>query len=62
MTTPKEKQEILMQAAHKEQPLRYLAAEIGTTVATLHRIEQGKACDAVTLFKVLTWLGREDNA
>ena len=36
--------------------LRALAAEIGTSHATLARIESGHPCDQGTLVRVLIWL------
>lgn len=39
-----------------EMPLRDLAKQMGTSAATLMRIEQGRGCDAATLMKVFNWL------
>lgn len=36
--------------------VRELAWRIGTSSATLSRIERGKPCDGATLVKVLQWL------
>ncbi len=40
--------------------LRQLAPQIGTSPATLMRIETGQAMDADTLLKLWTWLLAED--
>lgn len=40
----------------KELDLRTLAKEIGTSSATLCRIESGRAIDAETLLKILNWM------
>jgi transcriptional regulator with XRE-family HTH domain len=39
--------------------IRAAAAEIGTSPATLSRLENGKPCDARTLAAVLFWLMKE---
>lgn len=36
--------------------LRNLADEIGTSAATLSRIEHGEEMDGTTLAKILTWM------
>lgn len=35
---------------------REVAKEIGTSTATLCRMERGESCDAETLIKILSWL------
>ena len=40
----------------EERSLRDVAKEVGTSAATLLRIEQGMGCDADTLATVLLWL------
>lgn len=37
--------------------VRVLAREIGTSPATITRVEQGKAVDMATYLKFLNWLG-----
>ena len=39
-----------------QRDLRSVATEIGTSPATLMRIEHGQAFDAATLFKLWAWL------
>lgn len=46
--------------AMSERNLRSVAAEIGTSAATLSRLERGEDCDGKTLAKVLTWLLGKD--
>lgn len=41
--------------------LREAAIEIGTSAATLSRIEQGKSIDIETFAKVVTWLDKQPN-
>ena len=41
--------------------LREAAIEIGTSAATLSRIEHGKSIDIETFAKVVTWLDKEPN-
>jgi transcriptional regulator with XRE-family HTH domain len=40
----------------EERTLRDVAKEVGTSAATLLRIEQGKPCDSGTMATVLLWL------
>jgi predicted transcriptional regulator len=40
----------------EERTLRDVAKEIGTSAATLMRVEQGAACDSDTLATILVWL------
>jgi len=40
----------------EERTIRDVAREIGTSSATLLRIEQGKPCDSGTLAAVLMWM------
>jgi transcriptional regulator with XRE-family HTH domain len=39
--------------------IRALAPQIGTSPATLLRVEQGKGMDAATFMRLLNWLMRE---
>lgn len=44
----------------EEKSVREVAKEIGTSSATLNRIEHDKPCESGTLAKVLLWLiGKE---
>jgi|GEM_PF-4124081 predicted transcriptional regulator len=44
----------------EERTIREVANEIGTSSATLLRIEQGKPCDSGTMATILLWLiGKE---
>jgi DNA-binding XRE family transcriptional regulator len=40
----------------EERTIRDVAKEIGTSSATLLRIEQGKPCDSGTMASILLWL------
>jgi DNA-binding XRE family transcriptional regulator len=40
----------------EERTIRDVAKEIGTSAATLLRVEQGKPCDSGTLATILLWL------
>jgi len=40
----------------EERSIRDAAQEIGTSSATLLRIEQGKPCDSTTMAAILLWL------
>lgn len=40
--------------------IREIAKEIGTSPATLCRIEAGEACDAETLVKIMTWVWADE--
>lgn len=42
-----------------ERGLRDVAKEMGTSAATLSRIERREQCDAQTLLKIIDWLGKE---
>jgi DNA-binding XRE family transcriptional regulator len=44
----------------EERSIREVAKEVGTSSATLLRIEQGKPCDSGTLAAVLLWLIGEE--
>lgn len=40
----------------EERSIRDVAKEMGTSPATLHRIECGKPCDSGTMSSILLWL------